>query len=460
MYDLIVIGAGPGGYEAAAHAGHRGKSVALVEEDRIGGTCLNVGCIPAKAFLRSSRLCREIREAAAFGVQAGSGALDLPAVVGRKNRIVGTLTAGVGSLLADAHVTVISGHARLAGRDEVEVNGERLKTANILLATGSRPAVPAIEGIGSECVLDSTAAFELTELPASVAIIGAGYIGLEFATFYRDAGAEVVVFELLPQVASGCDRDVADRLRQSLQRSGVTFHLSCRVLGIDHGKVRYRDDSGSEQACYADWILNATGRMPVVTGLGLEAAGVDHGPAGVPISDRGRTNVPGIWACGDVTGKHMLAHVATREGIVAVDNMFGQPGRIRYEAIPAVIYTHPEVASAGRTEQELSAAGIAYRKTVLPMGVAGRFLIENEPASGMIKLLTGAQYGEILGVHAVGDMSSEFIVAACALIETELSARQAAEIVFPHPTVAEAMAEAIRRAADTGDSPARLPGQH
>ena len=446
MYDLIVIGSGPGGYEAAAHAGRLGKKVALVEEGRIGGTCLNVGCIPAKAFLRSSRLCRELREGACYGIQANPGKLDMVAVVERKNRIVATLARGVDELLADAQVAVINGRARLTGRDQVEVGGERLQAANILIATGSRPAVPAIPGIGSGNVIDSTAAFELTEIPARVAIVGAGYIGLEFATFFTDVGAEVAVFEVLPQVAAGCDRDVGDRLRQSLQRCGVTFHLSCRVLGIDGRQLSYADSSGQRQTCSADLILHATGRMAVVDDLGLERAGVDFSAGGIPITERGRTNVPGIWACGDVTGTHMLAHVATREAVVAVNNMFGKPDRIRYDAIPAVIYTHPEAASVGRTEQELRDAGIGYDRTVVPMGVAGRFLIENEAGSGFLKLLTGARYGEILGVHAVADLSSEFIVAAAALIEAELCVRHAAEIVFPHPTVAEALGEALRRA--------------
>ncbi len=446
MYDLIVIGAGPGGYEAAAHAGRLGKKVALVEARRVGGACLNVGCIPAKAFLRSSRLCREFREAAAFGVQAGPPKLDMAAVVERKNRIVANLAGGVDDLLERAHVAVINGHARLTGRDQVEVGGERLQAANILVATGSQPVLPPIPGIGSRHVIDSTAAFDLTEIPARVAIIGAGYIGLEFATFFSDAGAEVAVFDLLPHVAAGCDQDVSDRLRQSLQRSGVSFHLSCRVLGIDDGQISYAGNSGQRENYSAGLILNSTGRAPVVADLGLEDAGVDFGADGIPITDRGRTNVPGIWACGDVTGHHMLAHVATREGIAAVNNMFGKPDHIRYDAIPAVIYTHPEVSSAGRTEQDLKDAGIAYQRTVVPMSVAGRFLIENEAGNGFLKLLTGAKYGEILGVHAVADMSSEFIVAVSALIEAEMTVRQAAQIVFPHPTVAEALREAIRRA--------------
>jgi dihydrolipoamide dehydrogenase len=446
MYDLIVIGGGPGGYEAAAHAGRLGKRVGLIEEGRVGGTCLNVGCIPAKAFLRSSRLCRELREAGAYGVLVDPGKLDMQAVVARKNRIVATLTGGVGQLLAQAGVTVLPGHARLTGRNQVEVDGQVLQAANILIATGSRPAIPPIPGIDSAFVIDSTAAFDLTEIPARVAIIGAGYIGLEFASFFADVGADVTVFEVLPQVALGCDHDVADRLRQALQRGGVTFHLSCTVAGIKGRQLSYVDSAGQRHTHSADVILNSTGRVPVVDDLGLPAAGVDFTGSGIPITDRGRTNVPGIWACGDVTGQHMLAHVATREGIVTVNNMFGRPDRIRYDAIPAVIYTHPEVASAGRTEQELSDAGIEYERTVVPMGVAGRFLIENETGNGFLKLLTGARYGEILGVHAVADMSSEFIVAAAAMIEAELCVRHAAEIVFPHPTVAEALREALRRA--------------
>jgi len=448
MYDVISIGAGPGGYEAAAHAGRLGKKVALVERDRIGGTCLNVGCIPAKAFLRSSRLCRECREAAAFGVQVDAFKLDLPAVVERKDRIVSELVGGVRDLLDRAHVDVLEGHARLVGRDQVEVGEQRLRTANILIATGSRPAVPPIPGIDSGRVIDSNSAFDLADIPAKVAIIGGGYIGLEFATFFSDIGSEVAVFEMLPQVASGCDRDIADRLRHSLQRAGVTFHLSCQVLGIADDAIRYADASGSRLTYRADRILNCTGRVPVVADLGLAEAGVDFSAAGIPITDQGSTNVPGIWACGDVTGQHMLAHVATREGIVAVNAMFGKPDRIRYDAIPAVIYTHPEVASAGRTEQELKAAGISYRATVVPMGVSGRWRIENEASGGLLKLLTGARYGEVLGVHVMADLSSEFIVAACALIETELPASHAAEIVFPHPTVSEVLREAIRRASE------------
>lgn len=443
MYDLIVIGAGPGGYEAAAHAGRLGRRVALVEADRLGGACLNVGCIPAKALLRSSRLVRECSEAGAFGVKVDGATLDMPAVVARKNRIVATLTEGVRTLLERTGVEVIRGRARLHGRNAVLVDGQVLEAGNVLIATGSRPAIPPIPGIDSPRVLTSDCAFDIAAIPESVAVIGGGYVGLELATFFRDAGARVAVFEMLPRIAPGCDADFSTRLQQALTRSGIDFHLSCAVLAVEDGAIRYRDGSGEEQTFSTDRVVNATGRAPVVEDLGLEEAGVDCSVRGIRASDRGATNIPWLWACGDVTGQHMLAHVATREGIVAVNTMFGRPDRVRYDAMPAVIYTHPEVAMAGRTEDDLRGAGIEYRKALVPMGVAGRFLIENEQGRGFVKVLAGATHGEILGVHAMGDWSSEFIVAAVALIEGAVSVRRAAAMVFPHPTVSEALRQAI-----------------
>ena len=325
MYDLIVIGAAPGGYEAAAHAGQMGKTVVLVEEGRIGGTCLNIGCIPAKAFLRSSRLYRECGEAKLFGVEIDSFRFDMPVVVQRKNRVVGTLVRGVEGLLKRSGVTVVNAHARLVGRGKVQAGDELLEAANILIATGSRPVVPPIPGIGSECVLDSSSVFDLDQLPARVAIIGGGYIGLEFATFFSEAGAEVVVFEMLGQVASGCDGDVSERLLQSLKRSGVTFHLGCRVLSVADGAVVYSEPSGEERTYVADRVLNATGRAPVVDGLGLAEIGVDFGAKGVRIDERGRPMCPACGPAATSPAQHMLAHVATREAIVAVNNMFGRP---------------------------------------------------------------------------------------------------------------------------------------
>lgn len=443
MYDLIVIGAGPGGYEAAAHAARMGRKVALIEKEKVGGTCLNTGCIPAKTFLRSSKLFHECGEAAAFGVRITGREFDMPTVVERKNRIVDTLIRGVEGMLKRAGVEMISGTARLVARNAVQVGTERYEAANILIATGSRPAVPPVPGIRSEKVLDSDTVWALDRIPETVAIIGGGFIGLEFACFFTEIGSRVKVYEMLPQVAAGCDQEIAARLLQTLKRSGVEFLLSAKVLGIEGNTVEYQAGDGSRASAVADLILNATGRAPVMENLGLEELGIDFTRKGIKTSDRGKTNVPGIWACGDVTGRRMLAHAATREGIAAVNNMFGKSDRIRYHGIPSVIYTHPEVASVGRTEEELKIEGIEYKKSSVPMAVAGRFLIENEGATGMVKVLTGARYGEILGVHAIGDASSEFIVAAAAMVETEMRAADAGAIVFPHPTVSEALREAI-----------------
>lgn len=429
MYDLIVIGAGPGGYEAAAHAARLGRKVALIERERLGGTCLNVGCIPAKTFLRSSKLFHECAEAASFGIRIGSLAFDMPAVVERKNRIVNTLVRGVQSTLRRAGVDMIAGTARIVSRMAVAVDGQVLETRNILIATGSRVAVPPIPGIHSEAVLDSNSVFGLTHVPERVAIIGGGYIGLEFACFFSEIGAQVTVYEMLPTIAAGADPEISDYLQRALESRGVRFKLGTRIAKVDTE--------------IADCFLNATGREPVVDDLGLEALGLDFDRRGIRTSDQGRTNIPGVWVCGDVTGRRMLAHAAVREGIVAVNNMFGTKDRVRYRSIPAVIYTHPEVASVGWTEAELASEGRPYRKSVVPMSVSGRFLIENAQGSGLVKILTGVRYGEILGVHAVGDASSEFIVAAAAMVDRETSASDAARVVFPHPTVSEALREAI-----------------
>jgi dihydrolipoamide dehydrogenase len=448
MYDLFIIGAGPGGYEAAAHAGRMGKKVGIVEKQYIGGTCLNVGCIPTKTYLRSSKLLAECRNSAAFAVRIPSAELDFPALIERKNRVVGTLTKGVETLLKRTGVEVIRGHARLASRSTVVVCETSYAAKNILIATGSKPAVPPIPGIDSSSVLDSTSVFGLTALPKQLAIIGGGYIGLEFASFFAAAGTEVVVFEMLPQIAAGCDRDIADRLSKELKRQGITFRTATRVTRIEGRTLHFEDAAGAAGTFTADFILNSTGRVPILEDLGLAQAGVDFDRKGIKTSDKGRTNVPGIWASGDVTGRRLLAHAAAREGIVAVNNMFGGDDRLRYDSIPSVIYTHPEVASVGKTEQELEAEGVSYKKSLVPMAYSGRFMIENPQGAGVVKVLAGAKYGELLGVHALGDSSSEFIIAAAAMIEAEMCVSDVAQLVFPHPTVSEAMKEAILRAAE------------
>lgn len=440
-YDLIVIGAGPGGYEAAAHAGKMKKKVALVERKYIGGTCLNVGCIPTKTLLRSSKIFSEVREAELYGVETSKPVFKMDKVQERKTKVVATLTKGVEGLLKRSGVETILGEAKFVAKNAVEVGGKRYEATNFLIATGSAPARPPIPGIDSKNVLDSTGILELKEKPDSILIIGGGVIGLEFASFFAEIGTKVTVVEMLPVIAPVIDGEIGKKLLESLKKTGVEFFLSAKVTKIDGDKLHFTDAEGKEQALSAKYILNATGRRPVTDGLGLETIGVDFDRKGIKTSDLGKTNVPGIWACGDVTGRLQLAHVATREGLVAVNNMFGGRDKMSYRAIPSVVYTHPEVAGVGKTEEELQKANIAYKKSVMPMAIAGRFTVENEGKQGTVKVLVGNEHGEVLGVHLIGDPAGELIHSGAIMIETEMRFSDLEKIVFPHPTVSEAVKE-------------------
>lgn len=447
MYDLIVIGAGPGGYEAAAYAAGLGRKVLLIEKGDLGGTCLNVGCIPTKTLLRSAKAYAECKHAALYGVDTGGEPrFDMAKAQQRKREVVGTLLKGVAGMLKRKGVEVVQGLGTLEGPGKVRIGDADYEGANILLATGSKPAVPPIPGLDGPKVLDSTGILELETVPTSLAVIGGGVIGLEFACFFAELGTEVTVLEMLPHIAPVVDEEIAKKLMATLKKSGVRFQLSCKVTGVDGNRVSYTDSKGADGALQTDWVLNATGRVPVMDGLGLEQTGVDFDRRGIKVDLFGKTNVPGIWACGDVTGRCQLAHSATREGIVAVNNMFGRPDRMRFDAIPSVIYTHPEVANVGATEAQLKEQGIAYRKAIVPMAVAGRHLVDYAGQSGTVKVLVGEEYGQLLGVHMIGGTCGEFIAPAAAMVELELRVEDVREIVFPHPTCSEALKEAILHA--------------
>lgn len=384
MVDLIVIGAGPGGYEAAAYAAKLGKKVVLFEKNELGGTCLNVGCIPTKTLLRSARALEDCREAERYGVSGGGAAvLDMKAVQARKQALIGTLTKGIAGMLKRGGVEVIKAEAKLAGKGKVVAGGKEYEAANILIATGSVPACPPIPGLrDNPKVLDSTGILALDTIPERLVVIGGGVIGLEFASFFATVGSKVTIVEMLPKIAPIVDEEISKKLMAELKKQGIAFNLSCKVEKIDGNVLTFTDPEGKQQQISGDYILSAIGRSPVLKGIGLEEAGVEFDRRGVKADEFGKTNVPGIWACGDVTGRCLLAHAATREGIVAVHNMFGIADRMRYSAIPSVIYTHPEVAQVGATEEELKAKGIAYRKSVMPMAIAGRFMVENDGKAG------------------------------------------------------------------------------
>ncbi|NLE56110.1 MAG: dihydrolipoyl dehydrogenase [Lentisphaerae bacterium] len=444
MYDLIVIGAGPGGYEAAAYAAKLGKKVALFEKNELGGTCLNVGCIPTKTLLRSAKALEDCHEAKLYGVHTAEATIDMAAVQARKKSVVDILIKGVAGMLKRAGVDVIKAEAKITAPGKVSAGGKTYEAANILVATGSVPAAPPIPGLrDNPLVLDSTGILDLNAVPDSLVVIGGGVIGLEFASFFATVGSKVTVVEMLPKIAPVVDDDIAKGLMTALKKLGVTFNLSCKVTRIEGSTLVFTDPDGKEQQVTGTYILNSTGRSPVLKGVGLEECGVVFDRRGIKTDEFGKTNVPSIWACGDVTGRCLLAHAATREGVVAVNNMFGKPDRMRYCAIPSVVYTHPEVAQVGATEAELKEKGVAYRKAVMPMAIAGRFIVENAGKTGTVKVLVSEKYGQVLGVHMIGGSCGEFIASAAAMVELELCVEDVRQIVFPHPTCSEALKETI-----------------
>ena len=448
MYDLMVIGAGPGGYEAAAYAAKLGKTVALFEQNELGGTCLNVGCIPAKTLLRSARAFEDVLEASRYGVSgAGTPVLDMKAVQARKQSIIATLKKGVEGMLKRAGVEIVKAEAKVAGKGKIVADGKEYEGANILVATGSVPACPPIPGLrDNPKVLDSTGILALEEIPKELVIIGGGVIGLEFATFFATAGTKVTIVEMLPKIAPVVDEEISKKLMAEMKKAGVVFNLSCKVQKIEGNVLTFTDPDGKDQQITGDYILSAIGRSAVTRGFGLEEAGVEIERRGIKTDEFGKTNVPGIWACGDCTGRMQLAHAATREGIVAVHNMFGIADRMRYTAIPSVIYTHPEVAQVGATEEELKKNGVAYKKAVMPMAIAGRFMVENDGKAGTVKVLVSEKYGQVLGVHMIGGCCGEFIASAAAMVETEQCVEDVRQIVFPHPTQSEALKETVLHA--------------
>lgn len=443
MYDLIVLGAGPGGYEAAAHAGELGKKVALIEKKHIGGICLNSGCIPTKTLLHSAKILQVLREAEDYGIKAGKLEIDYGKIQKRKKEVVALLLKGIEGKLKRSGVEIIWGEGQLLSKNIIKVNEKSYETKNILIATGSRPAVPPIKGIDSSNVLDSTAILELDRIPRSLTVIGAGAIGLELACFFNEMGTNVKVIEMLPRIAYQMDTEITSYLLKSLGKKGIDFALTSRVNTIDKKEISYMDENGKTETTQSKIILNATGRLPNLENIGLDEIGILYDDRGIKTDLQGKTSVSGIWACGDVTGRCLLAHAATREGIVAVNNMFGKRDTMRYKAIPNVIYTHPEVAGVGATEQLLQQEEIDYQKNLLPLNVSGRFIAENEKKQGYVKVLTGTRYHEILGVHIIGGAAGEMIYGIATFIEMEMRVEDIKEIVFPHPTVSEAIKETI-----------------
>jgi dihydrolipoamide dehydrogenase len=442
MYDLIIIGGGPGGYVAAERAAARGLKVLLAEHRQLGGVCLNEGCIPSKTLLHSAKIYQHARHGEAYGVKAEGVTFDFASVQARKAKVMDTLRKGVAGLMKKHKVDVVNGRAVLKDRRTVVINGQEYEAKSILLATGSFPARPPIPGLDLPGVVDSTGLLNLDRLPTSLVIIGGGVIGCEFACFFGSIGVPVTVIEMLPEICPQVDADLAKLLRTELGKKNITFHLGARVLEITPDAVRFSQD-GRETSTPRDVVLVSTGRMPNVQDLGLEAARVEFDRRGIKVDDRCATNQPGVYAIGDCTGRAWLAHTASRMGEVVVNNLTGRPDRMRWNAIPGVVYTTPEVATVGVTEAEALKQGLPVQVAKLPMGISGRYLAEHADERGQIKVVIHAKTRQLLGVHLAGGACSEMIFGAAAMIEAEFRVEEIQDLVFPHPTVSEVIRESL-----------------
>ena len=443
-HDLIILGGGPAGYTAAERAARGGLNTLLIEKRALGGVCLNEGCIPTKTLLYSAKIWHLTEDAKKYGIEASADQFLMDKVNARKNKVVRKLVAGIKGKMTNAGVTVVTGEGEILAPTtpqeySVKVGEETYTAPRLLLASGSETFVPPIPGLDTVEYWTSREALESKELPKSIAIIGGGVIGMEFAAFYNRVGVEVHVIEMLPEILGGMDSEMGALLRAEYTKLGVKFYLQHKVTSVapDGVTVEFEDNSF---VIPTERILLSVGRRPVtekLSPLGLEMEG-----RGVKVDATMRTSLPGVYAAGDVTGYSLLAHTAVREAEVAVDNMLGKNAQMSYRAIPGIIYTQPEVAGVGMTEDQLKKEGISYRKHQLPMAFAGRFVAENEMANGVCKILIGED-DTLLGAHMLGNPTSELIVVIAVAIERGIKAHELASVVFPHPTVGEIIKETI-----------------
>ena len=449
-YDVVVIGGGPGGYVAAIRAAQLGMRAACVEaRPRLGGTCLNIGCIPSKALLQSSEKFAEAsRSFAEHGIQVGEVSLDLAAMMARKDKVVTTLTRGVEFLFRKNKVDWLKGRARIAAPGRVAIDsGQEIEAGAIIVATGSESIPLPGLAIDEQRIVSSTGALALGHVPERLVVIGGGYIGLELGSVWSRLGAKVTIIEYLDRILPNMDRELGPALQRVLARSGIAFKLATKVVGAalsNKGVVLELEPAagGGPENLAADTVLVAIGRRPVTDGLGLDEVGVARDAAGrIAVNEDFATNVAGIYAIGDVISGPMLAHKAMEEGVAVVERLAGQKTVVEYGAIPSVVYTWPEVASVGKTEEELQAAAVDYRTGKFPFTATPRART-NGDTDGFVKILADTATDRVLGVHIIGPDAGTLIAEAALAIEFGASAEDIARICHAHPTLSEAMKEA------------------
>lgn len=451
QFDLIVLGGGPGGYNLAEQAGHAKLKTLVIEKRAMGGVCLNEGCVPTKTLLYSAKIYNYASHSEAYGVKMSGATLDHAAVIKRKDKVVKMLVSGVKSRVKANGAIILEGEGIIKGRGangyDVEVNGEVYSAPKLVIATGSSAAVPPIpglkEGLESGFVMTNREILDMTELPKSLVVIGGGVIGLEMCNYFAVAGVDVTVIEALDHIAGQNDKDIIKLLQKNFENMGVKFHLSSMVKEVKNGTVIYDDAEGKSQSISADKVLLSIGRKPNTQGIGLESIAVELERGAILTDDHMQTNIPNVYAIGDVNGKSMLAHTAYREGEVALNTIKGKRDIMRYNAIPAVVYSNPELGAVGYTEEIAKEKGFDVKVVKIPMAFSGRYIAENEGGTSICKLIFDKKHDTLIGAHVYANYASEFIVAAGMMIELQLTVDDMKEIVFPHPTVCEIIREAI-----------------
>lgn len=444
---LVIVGGGPGGYVAAIRAAQLGADVHLAERERLGGTCLNVGCVPTKALLHTAELYDALKEEAKRGLVVGKASVDWPGLMAHKEKVVNRLVAGVAGLLRANKIAVHQGQAVLRDAHTVEIIGAKpasIQADIIVLAAGSVPQRLPVPGTELAGVLDSTAALSLGQIPKSLIIIGGGVIGTEFAALYCALGTDVTVVEMLPQILPPVDGQIADAVKRHLSQKGVKFYTDARLQAIKKtadGLAAIVQQGEKQYEFTGENVLIATGRVPNTDGLGLDAAGIKTDRGKILTDGNFATNVPSIYAIGDCNGRTMLAHAASAQGVAAAQHALGHRAFYNHRVIPACIYTSPEVASVGLTEEQAASRGTAYKVGLFPLTGNGKALIEGCEA-GLVKVIADEKYGEILGVHIFGPRATEMIAEAALAMNLEATVDELISTIHAHPTVSEAIAEA------------------
>lgn len=445
-YDVAIIGGGPAGYTAAEKAAKGGLSTVLFEKNALGGVCLNEGCVPTKTLLYSAKTYDQIKHASKYAVSAENPSFDYPKIIARKNKVVKKLTAGIRMKMKESGVEVIAGEAMIQGKTDegnilIQYAEQVFEAKNLLVCTGSESVIPPIPGVNETEYWTSREALQSKELPASLIIIGGGVIGMEFASFFNSMGTEVQVVEMLDKILGPMDKELSDMLQAEYTKRGVKFYLGHKVTGI-HGQEVTVEKDGESFTLHGEKVLLSVGRRPVTKGFGLETLALEPFRNGIKVNEYMQTSLPNVYACGDITAFSLLAHTAVSEAEVAIDHILGKARAMSYKAIPGVVYTNPEIAGVGKTEEELQASGTPYQVKKIPMAFSGRFVAENEMGNGVCKLIL-AEDGTLIGAHLLGNPASELIVIAGIAIEKGMKAEELTSFVFPHPTVGEILKEAL-----------------